>query len=58
MPGLRYGFIMGLHEMVERLTPSAVVLYGTNHRHIRQALGPKVELLHFPPERTRIRKAA
>ena len=58
MGRLRHNFIMGLHEMVERLTPPAVILYGTNHRHIRQAMGPNVELLHFPPERTRIRKAA
>ena len=55
---LRHGFIRGLSEMVERLAPPVVILHGTDHRHIRQALGPTVDIVHFVPERTRIKKAA
>jgi len=55
---LRHGFIRGLYEMVDRLAPSVVILYGTDHRHIRQALGSNVEIVHFMPGRTRIKRVA
>jgi hypothetical protein len=55
---LRHGFIRGLYEMVDRLAPPVVILHGTDHRHIRQALGSNVEIVHFAPERTRIKKVA
>ncbi|MCH9721465.1 MAG: DUF4417 domain-containing protein [Actinomycetia bacterium] len=55
---LRHGFIRGLYEMVDRLAPPVVILHGTDHRHIRQALGPDVEVVHYLPERSRVRRAA
>ena len=55
---LRHSFVRGLYEMVDRLAPSVVILHGTNRRHIRQALGPDVEVVHYLPERSRVRKAA
>jgi hypothetical protein len=35
-----------------------VILHGTDHRHIRQALGSDVEVVHYLPERSRVRKSA
>lgn len=57
-PKLRHGFVMGLSEMVEQLSPPTVFLYGTDNRLIRHELGSKVEVIHYPSERTRARKAA
>lgn len=55
---LRHGFIRGLYEMVDRLAPPVVILHGTDHRHIRQALGSDVEVVRYLPERSRVRKSA
>ena len=55
---LRHGFIMGLGEMVERLSPPSVFLYGTDDRLIRRELGSGVEVIHYPAERARAGKAA
>jgi hypothetical protein len=55
---LRQGFLLGFHEMIDRLAPSTVFLHGTADPLILRQLRANTSLIHFPPDRTRARTQA
>ncbi len=42
---LREGFVLGLPHLVERIQPSVVVLFGSDNKLVRRALGASTEVL-------------
>lgn len=42
---LREGFVLGLPHLVERVQPSVVVLFGSDNKLVRRALGARTEVL-------------
>ena len=42
---LREGFVLGLPHLVERIQPSVVVLFGSDNKLVRRALGTSIEVL-------------
>lgn len=55
-PVLRQGFVSGLPELVEQITPEVVFLHGTLDHPAITELGRRTHLVHLVPDRTRVRK--
>jgi len=55
---LRECFSSGLHEMVERISPSHIFFHGPHQHHDIEAISRKTEVVIFETDRSRIRKAA
>lgn len=54
---LRHQFLMGLRPMVEAITPPVVIVHGSIDPQVRREIGPSVQILHFEPDRTRLKRA-
>lgn len=55
---LRQGFLIGLEEMVGRLSPSIVFVHGTMDHPLFRDLGQSTRFVRLLPDRTRVRMAA
>lgn len=55
---LRQGFLLGLHEMVERLAPTVLFVHGTVDHDLIRHLASRTDIVHLLPDRTRAKKNA
>ncbi len=54
---LRQVFIDGLREIVKRLEPIAILVYGTALKNIQEIVGPNIEVIMYPTPTEKLRLA-